>query len=176
MNLELRLLLLGSGDGREVLGARHVVDLLVGGDDGVDRGLLHLPHPLQLLGLLPPLPHTDILRVGVPAVDIGNVVVMPAVVLPGAPLVRVLDVVATLALQDPPPPQPAHLALLPSEGQGQLLSLPPLPLLSLLLLPGLETRLLPDPLVLLLTGVLPLLERGTRREEMRTTDRPCLCE
>ena len=62
------------------------------------------------------------------------------------------------------------------EPHGQLLPLPPLPLLSLLLLPGLETRLLPDPLVLLLTGVLPLLERGTRREEMRRTDRPCLCE
>ena len=160
MSLVLRLLLLASSDGREVLGARHVVDLLVGGDDGVYRGLLHLPHPLQLLGLLPPLLHTDIFRVGVTAVDIGNVVVMLDVRLPGSSLVRVLDVVATLALLDLPPPQPAHLALLPTEGQRQLFPLPPLPLLSLLLLPGLETRLLLDPLVLLLTGVFPLLERG----------------
>ena len=100
--------------------------------------------------------------------DIGNVlVVMVVLSLPG------LHVVAALTL-DLSPHLPLHL--LPAEGQGQQLPLPPVSLLVFLLPSGLETRLLLNPPVLLLTGIFSVLNKTVRRGGIRRTEGPWFYE
>lgn len=135
-----------------------VVNLLVSCDHGVHGGLLHLPHPLQPLSLLSPLPRRNVLRV---AVDISDILVVVVVVvrLPGQPLVSTEDVVAAVGVMCVSVPQPPALLLVAAECESQQVSLPLLSLDTFLLLPVLEGRLLLDPLVLLLAGILPVLQR-----------------
>ena len=130
-----------------------VVEFLLASDDGVDSGLLHLLNPLRRLS--PPL--------RLVAVNLGQVP------LTGVRPLDLLEVVAALTGLEvsPTATAPSHPAQsqprdFPLESDGQQVLLSPLCLQFFLFPSVLEVGLALQPLVLLLTGVFPLLQQKPR--------------
>ena len=157
---------------------RGVAEFLLAGDHGVDRGLLHLLNPLPprlslgppslSLPALPPAEVAAATALRLVAVNLGNVALTVLTVVTVVTVVRVLELVvlqvvrALTGLQvsdvspsHPAKSQPRNFSL---ECDGQQVFLSSLFLQLFLFLSVLEIRLTLELLVLLLTGIFPLLQ------------------